>query len=1345
METGLLNFHNEEDFATSIYDQGDFSGVDGQSSIYDMMHSDFQCSSDYTNQSAVHWDSDQEQEHNGDLAVLPVAPSETSSLNSSKEDYNKSLFEWQDGSLFTYQPLDPDVVCLDGEVIPAELPDNIFEDSVESNTSSSSTLHKPGPLAEPARCSTPIASSRETTVSSDASLNLDMSLSTLDVNVSDIDVSALGINVSSLDIKAENVEIESKPVKATEVVNQVKSDVKNLDGIIKAEETVPPPVSSGLDNVQDPEFAALFGVPQGSVTEATSLSSQDRSQLPHPSSDVEQLHDIAMEFIKEEEEAQAWDNLPLDCNVDLESLDTEVPVLEAGNLESLLEQFEATLTPAPDFSQSMPASPAHFSVPSPLSMPSSPLSSHCANASISKISPLPSPLSSPAKCKRDNSSLKKSSPSTKGVSLLHQNILESLPSEIMDRIKASGRKKTIPLIPAMPSKRPSRSGTRMHAAGAALSRNKLLKLVSRQSSGENVQLDHDYCSNDSSSNIEFVPDKLVMDIQANTKQMEWDEDKSRKDSGLESGEVSEDSEGAAVASSYSSGYDSSSGSRSKNSLLKPRTPNPAGRSKEMLMVSVLKKVRCDTPKSQLSQQVSLQHPKETIISSKSAAQGNSKSLLQVDTPIKSLAKPSIPIQSPAETVKGSPKRVEVKVQPNREYGGHSKDAAVNSTSAPIQVSQPIEKSVKINIKVEPPEAILPSETPVTVETKPNEGTTISVKPLEQPKKRKLNFEEYRNRLRAMEQKKENIVSPKPELPSGLKSISTEVVATNSKGGKAVNSVIVKEERSEESVHHTSNLSKSIKQEKDEMPVSNTAVTVADKEEVADCNTAVSTVVVDKVEVCNTVVSAVGKNINQENKNVKLEPISIKSVTIKQEKNEDSVPEVIVIEEDKDDTESKPERKQRQYRTRHMSTSSSDGSPQSKPVIKSRKENPPKKAVWSPSRSRSRSISSSSSRSASSNNSRSSSSSSNSSRTSSSSSSSAHSSGRRRRNTRRRRRRRSNSCSSAGSTRRGNSISSGSSRHTSPRRRSRSRSQRRSRRDRSVSARAARRSTSRGRNSRRSGWRRWRRDSTRSRGSSSLRRERCASRRRRGESRSSCSSSESRSAYRQRCTSRSRSRSRFRSRARRRYCSHSSRESRSRSRSSRSRSNASNCSRLQTRSRSTSRDFLRAKSRRRKRKERNRRSWRSRSPMRRNGDWSHVQKEHKRQIEERRVIYVGRIPDDTTKAELRRRFEVFGPIVEINLHFREHADNYGFVTFAYKVDAYEAVERGNDDPSQPHFELCFGGRRKFCRERYADLDGMACSKGGLGGNLPHVNRGNEGNSFDDMLREVQAKLNARKKL
>lgn len=45
------------------------------------------------------------------------------------------------------------------------------------------------------------------------------------------------------------------------------------------------------------------------------------------------------------------------------------------------------------------------------------------------------------------------------------------------------------------------------------------------------------------------------------------------------------------------------------------------------------------------------------------------------------------------------------------------------------------------------------------------------------------------------------------------------------------------------------------------------------------------------------------------------------------------------------------------------------------------------------------------------------------------------------------------------------------------------------------------------------------------------------------------------------------------------------------------------------------------------------------------------KEWQRQVEERRVVYVGGIENGTTKADLHRRFEKFGRIVEISLHFR----------------------------------------------------------------------------------------------
>lgn len=120
----------------------------------------------------------------------------------------------------------------------------------------------------------------------------------------------------------------------------------------------------------------------------------------------------------------------------------------------------------------------------------------------------------------------------------------------------------------------------------------------------------------------------------------------------------------------------------------------------------------------------------------------------------------------------------------------------------------------------------------------------------------------------------------------------------------------------------------------------------------------------------------------------------------------------------------------------------------------------------------------------------------------------------------------------------------------------------------------------------------------------------------------------------------------------------------------------------------------------------RRSWRkpsdrSRSPIQ--SSRVRTPSKQQRQVEERRVVYVGRISENTSRADLRKRFEVFGPIEEISVHFRDRGDNYGFVTFMSKNDAFAAIEHGNDDTSQPKVDLCFGGRRAFCKEKYADLD------------------------------------------
>jgi len=77
----------------------------------------------------------------------------------------------------------------------------------------------------------------------------------------------------------------------------------------------------------------------------------------------------------------------------------------------------------------------------------------------------------------------------------------------------------------------------------------------------------------------------------------------------------------------------------------------------------------------------------------------------------------------------------------------------------------------------------------------------------------------------------------------------------------------------------------------------------------------------------------------------------------------------------------------------------------------------------------------------------------------------------------------------------------------------------------------------------------------------------------------------------------------------------------------------------------------------------------------------------------------------THAELKERFSLYGVIEDCTLHFREHGDNYGFVTYYDTKDAFTAIENGSKlrRPNELPFDLCFGGRRQFCKTGYADLD------------------------------------------
>lgn len=105
------------------------------------------------------------------------------------------------------------------------------------------------------------------------------------------------------------------------------------------------------------------------------------------------------------------------------------------------------------------------------------------------------------------------------------------------------------------------------------------------------------------------------------------------------------------------------------------------------------------------------------------------------------------------------------------------------------------------------------------------------------------------------------------------------------------------------------------------------------------------------------------------------------------------------------------------------------------------------------------------------------------------------------------------------------------------------------------------------------------------------------------------------------------------------------------------------------------------------------------------DTEEVKKCKEKAIEERRVVYVGRIRGTMTQKELKERFSLFGKIEDCTLHFRHHGDNYGFVTYYDTKDAFAAIESGSKlrKPDELPFDLCFGGRRQFCQTSYADLD------------------------------------------
>ncbi|GFQ67496.1 uncharacterized protein TNCT_459561 [Trichonephila clavata] len=114
--------------------------------------------------------------------------------------------------------------------------------------------------------------------------------------------------------------------------------------------------------------------------------------------------------------------------------------------------------------------------------------------------------------------------------------------------------------------------------------------------------------------------------------------------------------------------------------------------------------------------------------------------------------------------------------------------------------------------------------------------------------------------------------------------------------------------------------------------------------------------------------------------------------------------------------------------------------------------------------------------------------------------------------------------------------------------------------------------------------------------------------------------------------------------------------------------------------------------------------------------------------ERRIVYVGDVPDWYTVDQLKERFKVFGTIKDIQMKLKEtdecsivmkHSPHmsdlfrkiprtpikkrFGFITYSTHKEASMAIDHGNKG-HELKLSLSFGGRRHYVGEDYTDLDG-----------------------------------------
>ncbi|XP_027826196.1 peroxisome proliferator-activated receptor gamma coactivator 1-beta isoform X2 [Ovis aries] len=134
---------------------------------------------------------------------------------------------------------------------------------------------------------------------------------------------------------------------------------------------------------------------------------------------------------------------------------------------------------------------------------------------------------------------------------------------------------------------------------------------------------------------------------------------------------------------------------------------------------------------------------------------------------------------------------------------------------------------------------------------------------------------------------------------------------------------------------------------------------------------------------------------------------------------------------------------------------------------------------------------------------------------------------------------------------------------------------------------------------------------------------------------------------------------------------------------------------------------------------------------------HARKRREKAIGEGRVVYVRNLSSDMSSRELKRRFEVFGEIVECQVLTRsKRGEKHGLITYRCSEHAALSLRNGAAlrKRSEPSFQLSYGGLRHFCWPRYTDYDSNSEEA------LPaSVKTKYEAMDFDSLLKEAQQSL------